>query len=158
MPVPDHETEAFPSLDQFLCFSVYSTGHAFNRLYKPLLDPLGLTYPQYLVMVVLWESAGDITVGELGRRLALESSTLTPLLKRLEVAGRVERHRDAQDERRVRIRLTPAGRALKDKALEVPACVYEATGLSVERLIALQRDLETLRKSLLAREAAPAPA
>ncbi|WP_118133532.1 MarR family winged helix-turn-helix transcriptional regulator [Oceanicella sp. SM1341] len=150
----DTATGRFPEFDRFLCFSVYSAGHAFNRLYKPLLDPLGLTYPQYLVMVVLWET-DDITVGELGRKLALESSTLTPLLKRLEAAGRLERYRDAADERRVRIRLTPEGRALRAQAQTVPGCVLEATGMSEDRLTELQRDLDTLRRSLLAQEPAP---
>ena len=95
-------------LDDFLCFAVYSAGHAFNQLYRPLLSALDLTYPQYLVMVTLWQQ-DDVTVKEIGRRLFLESSTLTPLLKRLEALGHISRNRDAEDERQVRVRLTPAG-------------------------------------------------
>ncbi len=102
-------------IDNFICFALYSAGHAFTRLYKPLLDPMGLTYPQYLVMAVLWEKDGR-TVGEIGEKLLLESSTLTPLLKRLEAAGMVRRTRDQVDERVVRIQLTPKGAALKQKA------------------------------------------
>ena len=97
-------------LDEFLCFAVYSASHAFNRVYKPLLDKLGLTYPQYLAMVVLWEH-GDQTVGSLGEKLFLESSTLTPMLKRLEVMGYIARVRDAIDERQVRVQhIDPACR------------------------------------------------
>src|ERR1700751_3159022 len=92
-------------LDEFLCFEVYSANHAFNRVYQPLLDKLRLTYPQYLVMVLLWERDGQ-TVGELGARLSLESNTLTPLLKRLEALGHVKRSRDPADERQVRVQLT----------------------------------------------------
>ena len=104
-----------PKLDDFLCFAVYSASHAFNRLYKPLLDELGLTYPQYLVMVTLWER-DDRTVGEIGERLFLESNTLTPLLKRMEAAGLVSRSRDPADERQVRLRLTAEGKGLVEKA------------------------------------------
>src|SRR6202521_5867464 len=102
-----------------LCFAIYSTAHAFNRVYKPLLDRLGLTYPQYLVMLVLWEGDG-LTVKEIGERLFLDSGTLTPLLKRLEAAGRVHRTRDHADERQVRVTLTDAGRALREQAAAVP--------------------------------------
>src|SRR5258706_16439520 len=102
-------------LGEFLCFAVYSASHAFNRVYKPLLDELGLTYPQYLVMVLLWEQ-DDQTVGSLGEKLFLESSTLTPLLKRLEALGYVKRTRDPVDERQVRVRLTERGRALRERA------------------------------------------
>ena len=94
-------------IDNFICFALYSAGHAFTRLYKPLLDPLGLTYPQYLVMAVLWEKDGR-TVGEIGEKLLLESSTLTPLLKRLETAGMLRRTRDQDDERVVRISVNDA--------------------------------------------------
>src|SRR5437879_6243363 len=97
-----------PKLDDFLCFAVYSANLAFHRVYKPLLDELGLTYPQYLVLVVLYEQ-DDQTVGDLGDKLFLDSSTLTPLLKRMEGVGYVTRQRDPEDERQVRIRLTPRG-------------------------------------------------
>src|SRR5689334_24753737 len=96
-------------LNDLLCFAVYAAGHGFNRVYKPLLDPLGLTYPQYLVMKALWEQDSQ-TVGALGEKLSLESNTLTPLLKRLEAQGRVRRVRDPRDERQVRVQLTAAGR------------------------------------------------
>jgi DNA-binding transcriptional ArsR family regulator len=97
-------------LDNQLCFALYSASLAMTKLYKPLLDELGLTYPQYLAMLVLWERDG-LMVSELGERLSLDSGTLTPLLKRLEAAGLVARIRDVQDERRVHITLTPAGHA-----------------------------------------------
>ena len=136
-----------PRVDELLCFAVYSTGHAFNRLYKPLLEPLGLTYPQYLAMTALWEQDGQ-TVGEIGARLFLESSTLTPLLKRLEAAGLVQRQRDPADERQVRIRLTEEGRALQARAAHVPHCVFEATGRGLAELKELTARLERLRRSL----------
>ncbi len=138
-------------LDEFLCFAVYSASHAFNRLYKPLLDELGLTYPQYLVMVTLWER-DDRTVGEIGEQLFLESNTLTPLLKRMEVAGLVSRSRDPADERQVRLRLTDEGRALLDKARQVPPCVLEATGLTGEEARSLTQQIGALRTRLSASE------
>src|SRR4051812_31569207 len=106
-------------LDNQLCFAVYAAAHAFNATYKPLLEPLGLTYPQYLVMLVLWQE-DRLTVSRLGDRLGLDSGTLTPLLKRLETAGLVSRLRDAADERQVRITLTAGGRTLKQKAKRIP--------------------------------------
>lgn len=140
------------ALGRFLCFSVYSANHAFNRVYKPLLDRLGLTYPQYLVMVILWEEDG-LTVGRVGERLYLESSTLTPLLKRLEAAGYVRRERDLADERQVRVRLTGAGRALRDEAAGVPGCIAEACGMDLPELQALQTEVNRLREALSASEA-----
>jgi DNA-binding MarR family transcriptional regulator len=137
-----------PLLEDLVCFAVYSAGHAFNRVYKPLLDELGLTYPQYLVMVSLWDK-DDKTVGELGELLFLESSTLTPLLKRLEAVGYLTRSRDPSDERQVRIRLTNAGKALQRKARDIPRCILEATGLSIADLRRLQRDVSNLRQNLL---------
>lgn len=141
------DTSPALALDHFLCFSIYAANHAFNRVYKPLLDALGLTYPQYLVMVVLWETDG-VTVGTIGERLFLESSTLTPLLKRLEGQGLVTRRRDRTDERQVRIDLTEAGRALRGRAASVPACVFEASGLDLETGLRLKRDLDALRRRL----------
>jgi MarR family transcriptional regulator, organic hydroperoxide resistance regulator len=135
-------------LDDFLCFAVYTAGHAFNRVYKPLLEALGLTYPQYLVMVALW-GQDDQTVGGLGGRLFLESNTLTPLLKRLEGMGYLTRSRDPSDERQVRVRLTPAGAELRVQAREVPPCILEASGLSVETLRRLQAEIAALRDNLL---------
>lgn len=135
-------------LDDFLCFAVYSAGHAFNRFYKPLLDELGLTYTQYLAMVLLWEEDRR-TVGQLGEKLFLESNTLTPLLKRLEVMGYVVRTRDAADERVVRVRLTEKGRALREKAADVPRCVLDATRLEGADAVRLTRELVQLRARLL---------
>lgn len=137
-----------PGLNELLCFAIYSAGHAFNRVYKPLLDGLGLTYPQYLVMVVLW-AEDDQTVGALGGKLFLESSTLTPLLKRLEAMGLVSRARDPADERQVRVRLTEAGQALRARAQDVPACILEASGLSLDAAIRLTTDVAGMRDRLL---------
>lgn len=142
-PAPDDVLR----LDEFLCFALYSANHAFNRVYKPLLDELGLTYPQYLVMVLLWEK-DDQTVGSLGERLFLESSTLTPLLKRLEALRLVERRRDPSDERQVRVRLTRSGKALRQKALAVPSCILDASGMKASELQRLQREITALRKAL----------
>lgn len=134
-------------LDDFLCFAVYSLNLAFTRVYAPLLGKLDLTYPQYLVMVLLWERDNQ-TVGDLGKRLFLESNTLTPLLKRLEALGHVERTRDPADERQVRICTTAAGRTLRAKALEVPACILEATGLDGAELERLRRQMTALHATL----------
>jgi DNA-binding MarR family transcriptional regulator len=127
-----------------LCFAVYSTAHALNRVYKPLLDALGLTYPQYLAMLVLWERDG-MSVSEIGARLHLDSGTLTPLLKRLEAAGLVRRVRDPADERQVRIALTPKGRALYDKAKPVPLAIACAAGEPAEAVQRLKDELVALR-------------
>jgi MarR family transcriptional regulator, organic hydroperoxide resistance regulator len=135
------------ALANMLCFAIYSAGHAFTRAYKPLLDALGVTYPQYLVMVVLWEEDGQ-TVGAIGERLHLESSTLTPLLKRLEQAGFIRRARDAHDERQVRIHLTDAGRALKEKAKAIPNHMLRSTGQQVRDLVKLKAEIASLRDAL----------
>ncbi|PXA99256.1 ArsR family transcriptional regulator [Nostoc sp. 3335mG] len=108
------------ALDRQLCFQFYAASNLINRLYAPVLGELGLTYPQYLVMLVLWEGDG-LSVGALGRRLHLDSGTITPLLKRMEALGLVRRERDRSDERRVQVRLTEAGRALRARAISVPA-------------------------------------
>jgi DNA-binding MarR family transcriptional regulator len=135
------------SVDQMLCFAVYSAGHAFTRFYKPRLEALELTYPQYLVFLVLWET-DDITVKTLGERLFLDSGTITPLIKRLEARGLVSRHRDEQDERQVRIRLTKDGRAMQAKAEAIPLAVAEGTGLTFEGAEAIRRELMALRARL----------
>jgi DNA-binding MarR family transcriptional regulator len=134
-------------LDYFLCFAVYSAGHAFNRLYRPLLDRLGLTYPQYLVMVALWE-ADDRTVGELGERLGLESNTLTPLLKRMEGMDLVRRDRDPRDERVVRIGLTDKGRRLEGPACAVPAELLAASGLDLAAVSRIRAEVAALNAAL----------
>jgi DNA-binding MarR family transcriptional regulator len=130
-----------------LCFAVYSTAHAFNKVYKRLLDPLGLTYPQYLVMLILWDE-DEVTVKDLGQRLQLDSGTLTPLLKRLEANGLVTRRRSEEDERRVLIALTAAGRALDVKAASVPRDLFCATGLPLDELTRLRENLLSLRGQL----------
>lgn len=135
-------------LDQFLCFSVYAAGLAFNRVYKPLLDPYGITYPQYLALVALSSKDGQ-TVGELGEQLHLESNTLTPLIKRLEAAGLVTRTRDKQDERVVRLGLTSAGSDLAKTALGcVPAEVLKATRMDHAALEELNSNLAKLGTAL----------
>ena len=134
-------------LDNQVCFAVYSTAHAFNRVYKPLLDRLGLTYPQYLVMLVLWER-DDVPVKEIGERLFLDSGTLTPLLKRLEAADLIKRTRSTEDERQVLIALTPKGRSLQEKARTVPQSILAASACSVSELSALKNDLVALRDRL----------
>jgi DNA-binding MarR family transcriptional regulator len=134
-------------LSNQLCFAVYSTAHALNRVYKPLLDPLGLTYPQYLVMLSLWEQDGP-TVKGIGECLHLDSGTLTPLLKRLEAAGFIRRNRDPDDERQVRIVLTQAGQALREKAKPIPREIVCQTGRSNDEVQALKDELIRLRASL----------
>jgi DNA-binding MarR family transcriptional regulator len=134
-------------LDNQLCFALYSTSLAMTKRYKPLLAPLGLTYPQYLVMLLLWERDG-LMVSELGERLFLDSGTLTPLLKRLETSGLIARVRDVADERRVHITLTASGRKLKTKAAAVPVGVLNSTQCSVSELVSLTRQIQALRKSL----------
>ncbi len=134
-------------LDNQLCFALYSASLAMTRLYKPLLDPLGLTYPQYLVLLCLWETDGP-SVSELGARLQLDSGTLTPLLKRMETAGWLTRERSPEDERRVHVRLTPSGRALKTRAAALPGCVLEASRCSVSDIVDLTRRVQTLRDRL----------
>ena len=136
-------------LDNQLCFALYSASLAMTKLYKPLLDELGLTYPQYLVMLALWERDG-VMVSDLGQRLHLDSGTLTPLLKRLEATGLVSRLRDAADERRVLVHLTAAGRRLKTRAAKVPACILAASQCSIPELVQLTRQVQGLRERLVA--------
>ncbi|WP_118181545.1 MarR family winged helix-turn-helix transcriptional regulator [Paraburkholderia phosphatilytica] len=135
------------TLDDQLCFALYSTSLSMTKAYKPLLDRLGLTYPQYLAMLVLWES-DNVTVKEIAARLNLDSATVTPLLKRLEAQGYVERVRGTEDERLVFIRLTKAGSALKRSARDVPGTMFCATRQQLDFLTRLREDLNTLRASL----------
>ena len=134
-------------LDNQICFAIYSTAHAFNRVYKPLLDRLGLTYPQYLVMLVLWERDG-VPVKEIGERLYLDSGTLTPLLKRLEQAGLIKRIRSTEDERQVLVSLSSHGLALKDKARAVPPSILAASQCSIAELSAVKNEIVALRDRL----------
>lgn len=140
------------TLDSQFCFSVYSAAHALNRVYKPLLDRLGVTYPQYLVLLVLWERDQRL-VGEIGDALKLDSSTLTPLLKRMEAAGILKRTRGTEDQRQVRVALTERGRALKEQAADIPAGLLAASGCSVPELVALRDALFGVRDSMLAASA-----
>ena len=131
------------ALDRQICFALYAASRALTNRYRPLLEPLGLTYPQYLVMLVLWER-GAVPVKELGSALQLDSGTLSPLLKRLQAAGLVERRRSTADERQVLVEPTAAGRALRERAASVPAGIVAATGLDLEALATLKRTLETV--------------
>ena len=143
----DRRADAWLALDKQLCFALYSASLAMTKVYKPLLAPLGLTYPQYLVMLALWEQDGQ-TVSGLGDKLALDSGTLTPLLKRLEAQGQLSRERDADDERRVIVRLTDAGRKLKIAARAVPPAIGRASGCELGEIVELTRQLTTVRDSL----------
>ncbi len=134
-------------LDEHLCFLVYSTGLAFNRVYRKPLEKLGLTYPQYLVMTVLW-GEDALTVGQIGARVKLDSGTLTPLLNRLKILGLVSKARSPADERRVVVRLTGKGRALRDGADDVIRCMSEAVGLTGKPLATLMRQVRGLRDHL----------
>lgn len=136
-----------PGLDDLLCFAVHSTGFAFNRLYRRPLQRLGLTYPQYLVMVALWGGDG-VTVGQLGERLSLDTSTLTPLLKRLEAMGVLNRRRSDADERRVIVSLTDKGHGLRQEAAEVTRCIAEGAGLHPADLSRLTQEIRALRARL----------
>jgi MarR family transcriptional regulator, organic hydroperoxide resistance regulator len=143
----DREEDAAVPFADYLCFSVYSASHAFTRAYQPLLQKFDLTYPQYIALVVLWEKDGQ-TVGELGAKLFLQSNTLTPLLKRLEKLGYVQRSRDPADERQVRINLTEAGKKLRGRAANVPDYIRNATGLERKQIKQLMNDIGVLRAAL----------
>ena len=139
-PAPAAVNAGWLALDRQLCFALYSASLSMTKLYKPLLDPLGLTYPQYLVMLALWERDGE-TVGQLGARLFLDSGTLTPLLK-------LQRQRDAADERRVLLSLTQTGQALREQAEAVPRSVACATACELDEIAQLTRQLQDLRRRL----------
>lgn len=134
-------------LDHQVCFALYSASRATTAVYRPLLDRLGITYPQYLVMLALWETDG-MTVKDLGARLELDSGTLSPLLKRLEGLGLLARIRSAVDERRVEVSLTERGRELRESALTIPECIYEATDLTDDEALTLLRLLHRATASL----------
>lgn len=141
------ESEAPLLLGEQLCFALYSTHLAMGKVYRRLLQDLGVTYPQYLVLLVLWE-AGTLTVSDIGARLLIESPTLTPLLKRMEVQGMVKRARDREDERKVLVSLTPQGRALQKRARGVYDGVAQASGCSAHELQTLRDQLLILRERL----------
>jgi MarR family transcriptional regulator, organic hydroperoxide resistance regulator len=132
----------------FMCFAVYSTNLAYSRVYKPVLDALGLTYPQYLAIIALWEEDRQ-TVKSLSEKLFLEPSTVTPMLKRLEAMGYVSRNRDTRDERNVIIALTDEGRALREKGLGFGTLTVEASGLTPEEFPILQKAVVRLRDNLI---------
>ena len=140
-------------LESQFCFALYSTVLALGKIYAPILAGLGLTYPQYLVMLVLWEEDG-LTVRALGEQLHLNSGTLTPMLKRMEQAGLVRRSRDKKDERLVRTELTEAGRGLQAQAVHIPCAIAEAAGVPMERLARIKDELQGIRQALEADEAA----
>lgn len=141
-------------LEDQLCFSLYSTSMAVSRLYKPLLDGLGITYPQYLVLNALWEKDG-LSIGAIAARLDLEPSTITPLVKRLEAASLVGRTRSAEDERSVRVTLTDRGKALSEQSRCLGEALFAKAGMTAEEMIALNREVRRLRAALTA-EAEPA--
>jgi DNA-binding MarR family transcriptional regulator len=137
----------FLSLDKQFCFALYSASLAMTKTYKPLLDELGLTYPQYLVMLVLWQQDG-LLVKEIGEKLFLDSGTLTPLLKRLEAADIISRQRDLEDERQVRILLRPNGNAMRKLAEKIPREILCASGQDASQLAELRSQLQVLRDAL----------
>ncbi|EPF67682.1 MarR family transcriptional regulator [Pseudomonas syringae] len=153
MSADESPTRAAPAdcdsllLDNQLCFALYSTSLMMTKVYKPLLQALGLTYPQYLAMMVLWERDG-LTVGDVSTRLLTDPGSLTPLLKRLEGEGFISRTRSKEDERMVLLHLTAQGRELQQKALTVPGCVLSSSGLTMEKLRDLQAQLLQLREHL----------
>lgn len=144
---PSIAPEAALQLDKQLCFALYSASLAMTKVYKPLLERLQLTYPQYLVLLVLWEQDGQ-SVTALGDKLFLDSGTLTPLLKRMETAGLLLRQRATQDERRVEVWLTAQGRALREQALAIPACIVDAVACPLTEIASLTAQVQTLRQQL----------
>lgn len=136
-------------LDPLICYALYSANHAMQRVYTPLLSPLGLTYPQYLVLAALWTEDGQ-TVGALSRALRLETNTLTPLLKRMEAQGLLSRARSARDERQVIVTLSPRGAALRAESGAITACILEACGMDLAELDRLRRAITDLRDRLAA--------
>ncbi|MBP1850219.1 MarR family winged helix-turn-helix transcriptional regulator [Rhizobium halophytocola] len=143
----DEASKPAVRLDQQLCFALYGAAHAFTRAYKPLLDPLGLTYPQYIVMMALWEKDGT-TVKALGTQLGLDSGTLSPLLRRLELASRIAKRRDETDERQVRIYLTAEGRAMEAAAEKIMLSIGRATGCKMSEMVDLRDRLHLLKDNL----------
>jgi len=135
-------------LESQLCFSLYATTIAINRAYKPLLDSLGITYPQYLVLNTLWEEDAR-TITAIADRLALEPSMITPLVKRLEAAGFVGRLRNPADERRVQVRLTAKGKKMRDKSKCLTAILLERSGMTADQLVALNDKIQSLRDALV---------
>lgn len=147
MPTIQNDPQIHTPLSDMLCFALYSATHAMQAAYKPMLDDLRLTYPQYLVLVSLW-GQDDQTVGQLGGALHLESNTLTPLLKRMESAGLLNRLRDRFDERQVRVRIAEKGRALQSQSHKLTQCIIAQSGLSLAAMTDLQIRITALRDHL----------
>lgn len=143
----EKKMESLLRLDQQICFALYGAAHAFTRAYKPLLDPIGLTYPQYLVMMALWEKETS-TVKALGEMLGLDSGTLSPLLKRLEHAGLITRKRGTVDERQVLVALTPKGANLKKEGVKIMTAIGSATGCGLEELVQIRDRVNALKDNL----------
>jgi MarR family transcriptional regulator, organic hydroperoxide resistance regulator len=143
MEIPEEEKR----LEKQLCFAVYATAHAFTRAYKPILDRVGLTYPQYLVMLVLWEKS-ELPVKTIGEQLDLDSGTLSPLLKRLEQNGLIKRTRDSRDERQVIVSLTPKGQAMRGEVNTIMSSIGEAIGCTLEEMAVMRDMLTRLRGNL----------
>ena len=143
MEIPEEEKR----LEKQLCFAVYATAHAFTRAYKPILDRVGLTYPQYLVMLVLWEKA-ELPVKTIGEQLDLDSGTLSPLLKRLEQNGLIKRTRDSRDERQVIVSLTPKGQSMRGEVNTIMSSIGEAIGCTLEEMAVMRDMLTRLRGNL----------
>lgn len=135
------------TLPQMLCFALYSASHAVQAAYKPLLDQMGLTYPQFLVLTLLWEE-DDQPMSRLAQALQLESNTLTPMLKRMEAAGLLTRSRDKADERQVRLRLTETARALQAQAAAIPTCLQEQSAMTADAILTLTAEISALRDRL----------
>jgi DNA-binding MarR family transcriptional regulator len=146
-PPQEPPASDFLRLEDQLCFALYAASRAMTAVYAPLLDALDLTYPQYLVLLVLWDHDGE-RVSHIGDRLQLDSATLTPLLKRLEARGLVERRRSTTDERVVEVYLTAAGKRLRRRAAEIPPCVFEKVGLTGAELAALRATLQDLTRRM----------
>ncbi|HEX7912944.1 MAG TPA: MarR family transcriptional regulator [Paraburkholderia sp.] len=146
MKSTDSTPETAPKLSDFLCFAIYSANLAFGKAYKPILEELGLTYTQYITIIALWEEDHQ-TVGSLGEKLFLESNTLTPILKKLEAMGYLQRQRDPEDERQVLVSLTKSGRRLREKGLDMD--LVDATGLKPDEFTKMQKGIVTLRGNLI---------
>jgi DNA-binding MarR family transcriptional regulator len=147
-PTPTPAPAKTSELSDYMCFAVYSTNLAFSRVYKPVLEELGITYPQYITIIALWEEDNQ-TVKALSEKLFLEPSTMTPMLKRLEAMGYLTRTRDTEDERNVRISLTEAGRSVREKGLDYRGATMKATGLTTEEFPVLQKAVANLRDNLV---------
>lgn len=154
MPKTAEPDDLPKSAEELICFAVYSASHAFSRAYSPMLKRLNLTYPQYIALTVLWEEDG-LSVGTLCERLRLESSTVTPLLKRLESLGHIERKRGSSDERQVFVHLTPSGRSLQQHAPGITRCIVDATGTDIDTLESLVKMIGMLRDNLTGTEPDP---